>query len=363
MDIKPANQVNLMIVDDDPENIRALGRCLPKGYQYKSALNGLDALNQLWDSEEVPDLILLDMLMPGMDGVEVCRRIKADDRLSAIPVIFLSGAFEVSTKIKALSFGGVDYITKPFNFDEVLARIDLHLQLAMLRNELKTSNNHLEVLIREKIRELSALQMETIFALVCLVGRRDEYTNAHMTRLQNVCRLMALRLQESARYKAPISATFIEQLFNTCPLYDIGKISIPDAILLKTGELTPAEYQVMTNHTRIGADTLREVQDKHPDNEFIAMGIDIALSHHEKWDGSGYPNGLIGTDIPLAAQIVGIIETFDALLSKRPYKEAVTFDEAYLTITECSGTCFNPDMVKAFVDMTEDLKTIYSDTL
>ena len=357
---KQVREANILIVDDDPINIRALVRCLPKDYQNESALSGHDALKLLDEATTLPDLILLDMMMPGMSGVDVCRVLKSNKRYVDIPVIFLSGALDLDNKVHALSSGAVDYITKPFNVSEVLARIDIHLQHVCLKRQFEEANKNLELLVEEKAGEILALQMETIFAITHLVDSREDSTAGHLDIVQNISHMLAKKLIEYPEFENLINNSYINQIYNTSLLYDIGKVGVPDSILLKPGALTTEESEIMKKHTRIGAETLMEVQKKHPENQFINMGVDITLSHHEKWDGTGYPNSLKGNEIPLAAQIISIAEQYDALLTDRVYKKASSFEEARQIISDCSGTFFNPRLVEAFLSIENGLREMFS---
>jgi putative two-component system response regulator len=352
-------ETNLLIVDDDEQNIKALGRILPKRYHCTSALSGKAALKILAESEILPDLILLDVMMPLMNGFEVCKYVKLDQRLKDIPIIFLSGSGEVENKVKALSFGGVDYITKPFEIDEVILRVDIHIQHLNLKRQFEKMNENLEELVREKVGEIYELQMETIFALTNLVSRRDNYAQGHLNRIQLISKMLSEKLSENPKFKDIVDYSFIFKIYSASPLYDIGNVGIPDHILSKKGGLTDEEFEILKSHTKIGSDTLIGVQKNHANNDFIAMGIDIILSHHEKWDGSGYPNSLRGNQIPLSAQIVAIVEKYDSFLTKYSDKKAPSFEEARETIIQSSGTYFNPELVQEFLEIENSIKELY----
>ena len=350
----------ILIVDDSPESIDILVNAIPKHYKRQAVLNGETALKILDASDDLPGLILLDVMMPGMNGYEVCRRIKADKRLKDIPVIFLSSLIEVQDKVEAFSKGGADYITKPFKLEEVQARVNTHLKLHYYREELKKYNENLKQRVEEKVKEISELQMETIYALAKLTESRDEVTGGHIERVQECCRLIAGQLGMYPKYKNMISAEFVDSVQKASSLHDIGKVGIRDSILLKTGKLTPEEVEEMKQHTLIGANTLKEVYQKYPANIFIKIGIEVARSHHEKWDGSGYPNGLAGDRIPLSARIMALADVYDALLSKRPYKEPYSNKEAHEIIVQGSGKHFDPLIVKTFLDIEKDINVIYA---
>jgi putative two-component system response regulator len=353
-------EANLLIVDDDEQNIRALGRILPKRYHCTSALSGKAALKFLADADMLPDLILLDVMMPLMSGFDVCKAIKSEPRLKDIPIIFLSGAGEVDNKVKALACGGVDYITKPFEIDDVILRVDIHIQHLNLRRQFEKMNENLEELVREKVGEIYELQMETIFAITNLVSRRDNYNHGHLNRIQSICRLLTAKLSVADKFKNIVDYSFIFKIYSASPLYNIGNVGIPDTILFKKENLTDEEYEILKSHTKIGSDTLLEVQKAHPGNDFIDMGIEIILSHHEKWDGTGYPNSLKGNEIPLSAQIVSIAETYDSYLTKNFSKEAPSFEEARNLIIQSSGTYFNPDLVQEFLEIEGAAREFYN---
>lgn len=340
--------ITIMVVDDMPANLRLLQDMLhDTGYRVVAFPSGPLALQAM--TRYLPDLILLDITMPEMSGYEVCERLKAEERTREIPVIFLSALSEVGDKVKAFMVGGVDYITKPFQFEEVHARVTTHLTLHQLRQALRRQNEELETLVQEQVQEISASQMAMIFALAKLAESRDDDTGTHLNRVQEFCRLLAEYLQEHTPLGASIDATFINDVYHASPLHDIGKVGIADAILLKPGPLSAAEFDVMKTHTLIGSRTLEADRDHYPRNTFIHMGISIARSHHERWNGTGYPDGLHGEEIPLAARIMSVADVYDALRSRRCYKDAFTHAESRRILLEGRGTQFDPDVLDAFL--------------
>ncbi len=341
---------NILIVDDTPANLTLLSGLLKeKGHRVRPVPGGRLALKAV--ESEPPDLILLDINMPEMNGFEVCERLKGDRRFSDIPVIFISALTETLDKVKAFNTGGVDYITKPFQFEEVDARVTAHL-------ELRRYEKSLQNLVREKIGEIVNSQMSTIFALSKLAESRDPDTGAHIERVQILCKALALRLGGESPYAGAIDADFVNCIYNSSPLHDIGKVAIADCVLLKPGKLTTEEFEVMKNHTVIGVSTLQKVHEQYPNNAFVAMGISIARSHHERWDGTGYPDGLAGENIPLEARIMAVADVYDALRSKRCYKESVPRSEGRDIIEAGSGVQFDPVLVKAFLDIEEEFNVI-----
>lgn len=340
----------ILIVDDTTANLQVLSGMLKEhGYKTRAALSGRLALQAAHNNP--PDLILLDINMPEMDGYEVCQLLKADQQLRDIPVIFISALSEAMDKVKAFEVGGVDYVTKPFQLAEVEARVSTHLRLHRYQSRL-------EQMVAEQVQEISNAQMNTILALSKLAESRDDDTGKHLERVQAFCRILAAELRVSSPYASQINDTFINDLANASPLHDVGKVGIPDAILLKPGKLTPDEFAVMKTHTTIGAQTLDMVGINYPHNAFIQMGIMIARSHHEKWDGSGYPDGLSGDQIPLSARIMAVADVYDALRSKRCYKEAFSHDKSRSIILSSRGTHLDPVLIDAFNNIAEDFNHI-----
>jgi putative two-component system response regulator len=339
---------NILIVDDTPANLELLVDVLRKqGYEPRPVSSGRLAMAAAHTVP--PDLILLDINMPDMNGFEMCLLLKSDETLKDIPVIFVTGFIEPADKVKAFSMGAVDYVTKPFQIEEVCARVDTHLRLRRLQLEMERYNKHLEDLVQDKIMELTRSHMATIFALAKLAESRDGVTGRHLERVQILCRILTNELRSIPKYCATITGTYIETICHAVPLHDIGKVGIIDAILLKQGKLSSEEYAQIRFHTTIGAEILKSVQGEYPGNSLISMGIEIAQSHHEKYDGTGYPEGLSGNAIPLSARIMALTDVYDALRSKRPYKPSLSHSEAKDIIIKGSGTQFDPAIVDAFI--------------
>jgi len=338
---------SILVVDDMPANLELLSGMLKDShYKIRAALSGELALQSA--RNDPPELILLDINMPGMDGYEVCRRLKAEANLKDIPVIFLSALNEQMDKVKAFGVGGVDYVTKPFQFEEVCARVETHLRLRRMQLELERHNLHLEDLVREQIAEISDSQLAAIIALTKLAESRDDNTGAHIERTRTFARALAEKMRNNPVHTGSITESFIESIYHTASLHDIGKVGIKDNILLKPGKLTPEEFEIMKTHSIIGANTLQTARGKYPRSAFLNMGIDIARSHHEKWDGSGYPDGLAGEAIPLAARIMAVADVYDALRAERPYKPAFSHEKSSKIILENSGSHFDPAVIAAF---------------
>lgn len=337
-----------MVVDDTPANLKLLEEMLDgQGHRALMFPSGAMALRAI--AKNPPDLILLDIMMPEMNGFEFCQKLKEDTKIKDIPVIFLSAMSDMESKVKAFTMGGVDYVTKPFHFEEIRARIETHLNLRKMHLENEKKNQHLEDLVQEKIKEISASQLATIFAVSKLAESRDDETGQHIERTQTFCRILSQKLLDHPRYGARLSPAFVENMYHASPLHDIGKVGIMDNILLKPGKLTPEEFEIMKTHTLIGSSTLQTVHSKYPNNTFLNMGIEIARSHHEKWDGSGYPDGLTGENIPLSARIMAVADVYDALRSKRPYKEPFSHRQSYDIMVKGAGNHFDPVVIETFI--------------
>ncbi len=353
-----SHTAKIMIIDDTPENLNLL-QVLLKGDAYAIVAFPRGAMAISAALKNPPDLILLDINMPDMNGYEVCRRMKQEETLKNIPILFISANDSSEDKVNGFLAGGVDYVTKPFKIEELRARINTHLTLVAMRKELEGYNRQLEDLVRQKIEIIEESHISTTLAMVKLTENRDNETGQHIDRTRLLCKMVAQQLREMSKYKEVITDAFIKDIYNSAALHDIGKIGVPDAILLKPGKLTPEEWEIMKRHTIYGANTLDAVLKEYDLNEFIKMGRDIALSHHEKWDGTGYPQGLSGEDIPLSARIMIIVDIYDALRSKRPYKEAFTQGVTMEIIWEYEKSYFDPDVFKAFLALEEAIIKLY----
>jgi len=342
---------SILVVDDTPANLTLLARMLgDRGYRVRPVPSGALALKSA--ASDPPDLILLDISMPEMDGFEVCRRMKEDPRLREVPVIFISALAETEGKVKAFRRGGVDYITKPFQIEEVEARVETHLKLRRNQAEIERYNRYLEQLVEEKVHEISDSQLATIFAMVKLAESRDDETGTHIWRVREYCASLANALRDTPDFQVELTEQFARDLYNAAPLHDIGKVGISDLILLKPDRHTPEEFEIMKTHTTIGARTLQEVSEAYPRNTFITVGAAIAWSHHERWDGSGYPRGLAEDAIPLPARIMAFADVYDALRSARRYKPPFDHDTTMRIMLEGDGRTlpshFDPGMLPAF---------------
>lgn len=348
-------QHNILLLDDGEVNLNVLSWILKEsGYEVECFTSGYDAIDAL--NNKPFDLILSDIQMPKMNGFEFCERIKKTESLQHIPVMFISAMDKKEEIIHGFKVGGVDYITKPFSTEEVKIRVATQLTIVDFQNSLQAK-------VDEQIQKLQNIRMETIFSLAKLAQSRDDDTGLHLERVQGYCKLLAQTLRENSEYQNQINDQFVEDIYHASPLHDIGKVGIPDSILLKPDRLTEEEFAVMKTHTNIGAETLRDVDNKFGGNAFIGMGILIAESHHEKFDGTGYPKGLGGQDIPLAARIMAIADVYDALRSKRAYKDGFSHEKSCEIICEGSGAHFDPVIIEAFKETVTQFDAIFTSSI
>ncbi|WP_269533879.1 two-component system response regulator [Chitinimonas sp. BJYL2] len=348
----------ILIVDDTPENIAVLSALLRDRYKTKVATSGVKALD-IAASEPRPDLILLDVMMPELDGYETCQRLKANPQTADIPVIFLTARTQVEDEELGLQVGAVDYITKPISPPIVLARVRTHLSLRSAQQFLKDQNQYLEHLVSERTRQLAQMQDATILAMASLAETRDNETGNHIRRTQNYVAALARALQPHPRFKDVFTDENIDLLYKSAPLHDIGKVGVPDRILLKPAKLDPDEWEIMKLHTVYGRDAIIQVE-KYlgGSNTFLGFAREIAHYHQEKWDGSGYPEGLKGDAIPASARLMAVADVYDALISKRVYKPAFPHQQAVDLMREGRGSHFDPDILDAFLAIEAEFLAI-----
>jgi len=347
----------ILIVDDTPQNIAVLNELLRRNYAIHAATDGEKAL-KLARSEAPPDLILLDIMMPGMDGYEVCRRLKANEATRDIPVIFVTTRAEVRDETRGLELGAVDYLTKPVNPSIVQARVRTHLELRNAREHLKNQNLVLEEKVKERTRELTITQLVTIQCMASLAETRDNETGAHIKRTKAYVHALAGELRGNAKFTDILDNRTIDLFEESAPLHDIGKVGVPDRILLKPGKLTAEEFDEMKKHTTLGRDALVVAEEQLGTNSFLKYAKEIIYSHHEKWDGSGYPEGIGGEEIPLTARLMAVADVYDALISKRVYKPPFPHTKAVAIIEEGTNSQFDPDVVDCFTRMNEKFREI-----
>jgi putative two-component system response regulator len=367
IDAKIPPPPNLLVVDDTPENLALLGELLQPEYVVRAATNGIRAL-QIAATMPQPELILLDVMMPDMDGYEVLARLKADPRTAAIPVIFITAMDRMEDEEHGLDSGAVDYITKPLRPAIVLARVRTQLDLKHARDRLSDQNSWLESQVALRMRENQMIQNVSMRALASLAETRDNETGNHIRRTQGYVSVLAAALANHPRFPPLLRPEIVDLIIKAAPLHDIGKVGIPDAILLKPGKLTLAEWAVKKSHCRLGSDaimTALQGEENHGPLAFLHVAMDIAHSHHEKWDGSGYPEQLSGDMIPVSARLMAVADVFDALISRRVYKPALPLDESIEIIRSGRGSHFDPDIVDAFLACIDEFSRIakrYADT-
>jgi len=348
----------VLVVDDTPDNLAMMAELLGERYRVKVANSGERALKAM-QAEVLPDLVLLDIMMPGMDGYEVCRRLQADPATRDIPIIFLTARADVADETLGLSLGAVDYITKPISPPIVLARLRTHLSLKVAADFLRDKSAFLEAEVARRTREIEALQDVTVLALASLGETRDNETGNHLRRTQHYVQRLAEQLKGHPRFAGLLDDASIRLLFKSAPLHDIGKVGIPDHILLKPGRLTPEEFEVMKTHTTLGYEAiLRAEQALGLDMPFLRFAKEIAHAHQEKWDGSGYPLGLAGEDIPASARLMAVADVYDALISRRVYKPPMPHAEALAIMRQGRGSHFDPDVIDAFLAVEQDFLAI-----
>ena len=345
----------ILIVDDDPLIVGLLERILGGDYVVDSVDSGEAALDAV--KTFGPDLVLLDIVLPGIDGYETCRRIKAAPHGDLTQVMLVSSKASTQSRLAGYTAGADDFVVKPFDPKELQARVRIQFRLrgamtalARARGKTEVENTDLERQVRERTAEVLAMHSVTVFALAKLAESRDPETGEHLERMRGYAQILAERLSEEGPYAEIIDERFLADLYLSTPLHDIGKVGIPDVILLKPGQLTPKEFAIMQRHALIGADALEAAAAHRTSGGFLRMAIDIARYHHERFDGSGYPMGLVGSAIPLPARIVALADVYDALTSVRVYKNAFDPEVAQSMIVEQAGKHFDPVIVEAFND-------------
>ena len=353
-----ASRPSILVVDDTPDNLTLMAELLSDSYKVRAANSGEKALKFL-QGEHQPDLILLDIMMPGLSGYDVIREIKANPATRRIPVIFLTAMSAAEDEKKGLEMGAADYITKPISPPIVLARVKTQLENKAAADFLLDQNHFLETEVAKRTRELSAIQDVTILTMASLAETRDSDTGNHIRRTQHYVKALAQRLKTHPRFASFLSDSTIELLFKSAPLHDIGKVGIPDRILLKPGRFTPGEFEIMKAHTTLGRDAIEHAEKQlGMEVEFLHLAKDIAYYHQEKWDGSGYPTGKRGDDIPISARLMAVADVYDALISRRVYKEGMSHEKALGIIVEGRGSHFDPDIVDAFVALQDEFRAV-----
>jgi len=354
----PEAQATILIVDDAPENLVVLSELLRPQYRVLAATSGPACL-RIANAHPQPDLILLDVMMPGMDGYAVLAQLREQAVTQDIPVVFLTALAAPEDEERGLLLGAADYIPKPIKPAVVMARVRTQLQAKQARDWLQNQNATLEAEVARRMTENDLTQRVSIRALALLAETRAPETGNHILRTQGYVHQLAIALRRHPRFSAILTQRYIDTLSRSAPLHDIGKVGIPDHILLKPGALTAPEWEIMKTHARLGSDAIdRAEQDISKPLEFLSVAKEIARWHHEKWDGSGYPDGLAGDAIPISARVMAVADVFDALISARVYKLSMTYEEAREIIASGRGTHFDPDMVDAFLGSFDDFVAI-----
>ncbi|AXE29314.1 two-component system response regulator [Chromobacterium phragmitis] len=345
---QPDKRPTVLAVDDTPDNLALISDLLHRAYRIKVATGGARALQIVASAE--PDLILLDVMMPEMDGYEVLRRLQASRPGFDVPVIFLTAKQEAEDETAGLQLGAADYIHKPINPGILMARVRNQLDVKAARDFLKNQNDYLESEVRRRTQETEMVQNVAIWALASLAETRDNETGNHIKRTQFYVKLLAEQLRGHPRFDQYLSERNIDMICKSAPLHDIGKVGIPDHILLKAGKLTDDEFAIMKQHAALGRDAIVAAERQLGlEAAFLSFAKEIACSHHEKWDGSGYPYGLKGDEIPVAGRLMALADVYDALVSRRIYKPPLPHAQARDIIVAGSGRHFDPDVVDAFL--------------
>ncbi len=355
-----AQQQTILIVDDTPDNLAVLGELLMPHYHVRIANSGVRALASALSTPQ-PDLILLDIMMPEMDGYDVLKQLKSDPQTQNIPVIFITALDQTEDEAYGIDLGAADYIAKPIKPAIVLARVRCQLDLKAARDVLANNNAWLDSEVKRRIKQNDMMRDVSMRALARLAEIRDDETGNHILRTQGYVKVLAQELALLPKYQAQLTPETIETYAKAAPLHDIGKVGIPDNILHKPGRLNPDEWDIMKTHAQLGADAIWGAIYGELDREgldFLYIAMEIAGNHHEKWDGSGYPNGLIGDAIPLSARLMAVADVFDALISRRVYKPALPIATARDMIVEGKGAHFDPEVVEAFERRLDDFQAI-----
>ena len=345
----------VVLVDDDYANLVNGKNVLKKQYEVFTVPSGEKLFELL--GQIIPDIILLDIEMPNMSGYDVLRKLKLNPVSMEIPVIFLTARSDVGSELEGLSLGAIDYMAKPFSPPLLLKRVENHLASETQKKQLREYGENLAQMVKDQTRTIVELQNAILSVLATVVEYRDDETGAHVSRTQRYLRVLVDALSKSRFYNNEIDMWDVRLMLLSSQLHDVGKVAIPDAILLKPGKLTPEEFNVIKTHTVIGSRIIGGIEGELHEHQFIQYAGIMAVSHHERWDGSGYPYGLSKQDIPLQGRCMAIVDVYDALVSVRPYKKAFTHEEALGIIAESRETHFDPLVVDAFLDVADQIYT------
>ena len=348
-------KLNILIVDDVSTNLVILSEMIKTaGYIPRPVISVKQA--QAAIAQKIPQLILLDISMPEIDGFEFCTMLKSDVKTRDIPIIFISALDSVEDKIKGFKLGAVDYIAKPFEKEEVTMRLNTHLKMYKMQQELESYNKKLHKMVSSQMQKVAEEQKNILYALSSLLESRYDGKCGHLGLIGENCRMLAISLQFSPKFDKEITSSFIDCIEVASRLHDIGTFAIKDSVLLKDGKLTDKEWEIVKSHTILGANQLEELYKDNSQNELIKMAIDIAKYHHENWDGTGYPYGLKGEEIPLCARIMAVVDVYDALNRDRAYRKAYSNEESLEIMRRESGKRFDPDIMEIFYKVQKQLK-------
>lgn len=356
------SDISILVVDDVEVNLIILEEIIKNmGYEALLAQSVKEALEIIENREQLPKVILSDISMPETDGFTFCSMLKNDPYTKDIPVIFISAMDTASDLSKGFELGAVDYIPKPFEKTEVEMRISTHLKIYNMQRDLEENNKQLNLVVARQMEKLRIEQKNIMTALARLVESKENVSGSHYKNILYNSRILAEGMQLSPKFEDEVTDDFIDTIESSAGLHDIGKLMIPDQILLKNAPLDEEERRVMCTHAELGAKTLNDIYEGVEKNDFIEMAIDIAWYHHECWDGSGYPKGLKGKEIPLSARIVKVVDVFDAMISERHYKKPIPLDQTLAYMQEKSGTDFDPDIIRVFMRIYRNFRGVHMD--
>ena len=356
------SDISILVVDDVEVNLIILEEIIKNmGYEALLAQSVKEALEIIENREQLPKVILSDISMPETDGFTFCSMLKNDPYTKDIPVIFISAMDTASDLSKGFELGAVDYIPKPFEKTEVEMRISTHLKIYNMQRDLEENNKQLNLVVARQMEKLRIEQKNIMTALARLVESRENVSGSHYKNILYNSRILAEGMQLSPMFEDDVTDDFIDTIESSAGLHDIGKLMIPDRILLKNAPLDEEERRIMCAHAELGAKTLNDIYEGVEKNDFVEMAIDIAWYHHECWDGSGYPKGLKGKEIPLSARIVKVVDVFDAMISERRYKKPIPLDQTLAYMQEKSGTDFDPDIIRVFMRIYRNFRGVHMD--
>ena len=341
----------VILVDDNPINLKLARNTLMGKYDVFTVPSA-EKLFQLLE-KTIPDIVLLDVMMPGISGYDAIKVLKDDPRTSDIPVIFLTSKNDTNSELEGFTRGAVDYVSKPFSPQLLLKRVDVHVLVEAQKKELKHINENLQQIVDEKTEAVLELQNALLKTMSNLVEYRDDVTGSHIERSEHLLQLLIEEMMKKNVYGEVLNSWDIKLFLQSAQLHDVGKIAIRDSILMKPGPLTSDEFNEMKKHTTFGETVIKKIQQGTRESVFLTHAKIMAGTHHEKWDGTGYPRGMSGVNIPLQGRLMALVDVYDALVSERPYKKPFSPEKAIQIVKEGSGTQFDPNLVDVFVLASE----------